>query len=52
MFIHYRRRSRGKRAWLNLSKYGVSASGRAGRLTVNTRGRATLRLAKGLSIKI
>jgi hypothetical protein len=37
-----------RRAWLNLSKSGVSASARAGRVTVNSRGTIWARLARGL----
>ncbi len=38
-----------RHTWLNLSRSGVSASGRLGPLTVNTRGRRTLRGPFGLS---
>jgi hypothetical protein len=34
--------------WLNLSKSGVSASKRIGRVTVNSRGRLFVRLLKGV----
>lgn len=37
------------RSWLNLSRSGVSASARAGRVTVNSRGRISVRLLRGLS---
>lgn len=38
------------KSWLNLSKSGVSLSRRIGnRITVNTRGRVTVRLFKGVS---
>jgi hypothetical protein len=36
-----------RNTWLNLSKTGVSASKRIGRLTVNTRGTAWFRILKG-----
>jgi hypothetical protein len=51
MGFYFRRRvplGDGRRTWLNLSKSGVSASLRLGPLTVNTRGRRTLRLGKGI----
>jgi hypothetical protein len=49
MGLYIRRRVRlGKNLWLNLSKSGLSASARAGCLAVNTRGRKTLRLGKGI----
>jgi hypothetical protein len=34
--------------WLNFTKSGVSLSARAGRATVNSRGRVTVRLGHGL----
>jgi hypothetical protein len=40
------------RSWLNLSTRGVSGSARAGRFTVNSRGRVTVRLGKGLSFRL
>jgi hypothetical protein len=49
MGIYFRsRRKLGSNSWLNLSKTGASVSQRLGPLTVNSRGRVTLRLAKGL----
>ena len=52
MGLIFRRRARtGRTSWLNLSRSGVSASRRAGRVTVNTRGQARVRLAKGLSFR-
>ncbi len=48
----YRRRIRlGKSAWLNLSKRGVSESVRVGPVTFNSRGRRSVRVAKGLSYR-
>lgn len=39
MGLIFRKRVRtGKRSWLNLSRSGVSASGRSGPVTVNSRG--------------
>lgn len=38
-------------SWLNLSKSGVSASHRRGPVTVNTRGRGSIRIFKGLSYR-
>jgi hypothetical protein len=37
---------------VNMSKSGVSASKKFGPLTVNSRGRMTLRLGKGMSWRI
>lgn len=36
---------------LNVSKSGGSVSKKAGRVTVNTRGRGSVRLAKGISFR-
>lgn len=48
----YRKRIRaGRNTWLNVSKTGVSVSRRIGRVTVNSRGRVTIRIAKGLSYR-
>ncbi|TWP35800.1 DUF4236 domain-containing protein [Leekyejoonella antrihumi] len=35
-------------SWLNVSKSGVSASKRHGRVTVNSRGKIFVRLGKGI----
>lgn len=51
MGLSYRYRKRVGRSTLNLSKSGPSLSRRVGRLTVNSRGRGTVRIAKGLSFK-
>jgi hypothetical protein len=49
MSLQYRRRVPVTRTtWLNLSRSGLSASRRVGRLTVNTRGGLRIRLGKGL----
>nr|WP_234034386.1 DUF4236 domain-containing protein [Corynebacterium antarcticum] len=48
--LNYRRRkSLGKGTWLNLSGSGASVSKRFGPLTVNSRGRVSLRLPGGLN---
>lgn len=41
----------GRGSWLTLSKSGVSASKRTGRVTVNSRGRGYVRLGKGLGFR-
>lgn len=52
MGLYFRRRSRlGRRSWLNWSKSGVSASVRRGPVTVNSRGRVTVRLGKGFGFR-
>ena len=52
MGFSYRKRIRtGRRSWLNISRRGVSGSGRFGPFTVNSRGRTSLRLGKGLSYR-
>ena len=52
MGFSYRKRIRtGKRSWLNVSKRGVSGSGRIVPFTINSRGRTSLRLGKGLSYR-
>lgn len=53
MGFYYRQRVRlGKTVRLNLSKRGASLSSRIGPLTVNSRGRVTMRLAKGLTWRL
>jgi hypothetical protein len=50
--LNYRRRIIvGRGSWFNVSKSGVSASRRTGRVTVNSRGRGSVRIAKGLSFR-
>lgn len=50
MGLIFRRRIRaGRNSWLNLSGRGASLSRRSGPVTVNSRGRMTVRLGKGLS---
>ena len=52
MGFSYRKRIRtGKRSWLNVSKRGVSGSVRIGPVTLNSRGRSSLRLGRGLSYR-
>lgn len=50
-FTFQRRKRVGKSSTVNLSKSGVSMSKRAGRATVNSRGRGSIRIAKGLSFR-
>ncbi len=52
MGFRYQKRVRtGKNSWLNISKSGVSGSGRVGRFTFNSRGRGSVRLGNGLSYR-
>lgn len=52
MGFYFRRRTRlGKGAWLNFSKSGISASKRVGPFTLNSRGRTSLRLGKGVGYR-
>jgi len=41
-----------RNSWANLSRSGVSVSRRVGRVTLNSRGSARLRLGKGFSLKL
>lgn len=50
-FVFRKRKSLGRNAWVNLSKSGASVSKRAGRVTVSSRGRGSVRLFKGLSFR-
>lgn len=50
--IFSRRKSIGKGTNLNVSKSGASVSKRLGPLSVNSRGKASIRLGKGLRFKI
>jgi hypothetical protein len=50
-FVFYRRKRLGRSTSLNLSRSGASVSKRLGRLTLNSRGRGRIRLAKGLSFR-
>lgn len=47
-FIYRKRLRAGRNSWLNLSRSGVSASRRVGRVTVNSRGGVWVPLLKGL----
>jgi hypothetical protein len=52
MGIIYRRRiALSKTAHVNVSKSGVSATKKIGRVSLNTRGRGSIRLGKGLSFR-
>jgi hypothetical protein len=50
-FVFSRRKRIGKGLNLNVSKSGASLSKKARRVTVNSRGRASVRIAKGLSFR-
>ncbi|MGO4857669.1 DUF4236 domain-containing protein [Arthrobacter sp. 2MCAF14] len=50
-FIFRKRVRLGKRSSLNLSKSGGSVSERIGAVTVNSRGRITVRLLPGLTFR-
>lgn len=50
-FSFQRRKRLGRSTTLNLSKSGASLSKRAGRTTLNSRGRGSVRLTKGLSFR-
>ncbi len=53
MGIYLRKRvALGRNAHANLSKSGVSVSKRAGRVTVNSRGRVSVRILPGLSFRV
>jgi hypothetical protein len=52
MGLNYRRRVRiGSSSWLNVSTRGASVSERIGRLTLNSRGGGSFRIAPGLSFR-
>lgn len=52
MGLIVRRRIRaGRNSWVNVSGRGASGSFRRGPLTVNTRGRYSIRLARGVSYR-
>jgi hypothetical protein len=50
-FIYRKRFRVGKRATVNLSKSGVSATERLGPVTLNSRGRISIRLLPGLTFR-
>jgi len=47
-FVFRKRMRVGRSSWLNVSKRGASVSRRSGPFTVNSRGRVSVRLGKGL----
>ncbi len=52
MGFSYRKRVRtGKNSWLNISKRGVSSTFRSGPFSINSRGRTSVRLGKGMSYR-
>jgi hypothetical protein len=52
MGLIFRKRIRtGRGSALNVSRAGVSASKRLGRVTLSSRGRGSVRIAKGLSFR-
>ncbi len=51
-FVYRKRISVGRNTRINLSKSGASVSERVGRITLNSRGRATIRILPGLSFRI
>ena len=53
MGIYYRKRVRvGERTNVNVSGRGVSVSERVGRVTLNSRGRISVRILPGLSMRV
>lgn len=50
-FTFSKRKRLGKSSTLNLSKSGASVSKRVGRVTVNSRGRGSVRIGKGLGFR-
>ncbi|MBT1002229.1 DUF4236 domain-containing protein [Paenarthrobacter sp. DKR-5] len=50
--IFRRTKKLGKNTRLNVSKSGVSVSRKAGPITLNSRGRITIRLGKGISWRL
>lgn len=53
MGISYRKRIKiGDGTFLNLSKRGVSVSKKVGKITINSRGMATINLGNGLTYRI
>jgi hypothetical protein len=49
--VYRRRKHLTPNTWLNLSRRGASVSKRAGRVTLNTRGGGSIRIARGLSYR-
>ena len=50
-FSFQKRKRLGRSTYLNLSKSGASVSRRHGRTSLNSRGRGSIRIAKGLSFR-
>jgi hypothetical protein len=50
-FVFRRRKRLGQGLNLNVSKSGASVSKKVGRVTVSSRGRGSIRIAKGLSFR-
>ncbi|MGI8761757.1 MAG: DUF4236 domain-containing protein [Jatrophihabitantaceae bacterium] len=50
-FVFRKRVRTGRSSWLNVSRTGISESRRVGRVTLNSRGGARIRLAPGLSFR-
>ena len=50
--VFNRRKKLGKNSWVNVSRKGLSASTKIGPLTLNTRGKSSIRLGKGISFKL
>jgi hypothetical protein len=51
-FILRKRLRLGRTGHVNVSKHGASVSERAGRVTVNSRGRVSVRILPGLSFRL
>ncbi|MEO7017238.1 MAG: DUF4236 domain-containing protein [Leifsonia sp.] len=51
-FLYRKRVSLGRTAHVNISKSGASVSQRVGRVTLNSRGRVSVRILPGLSFRI
>jgi hypothetical protein len=51
-FTFRRRKRLGRSTYLNVGKTGGSVSKRAGRVTVNSRGRISVRLGKGFGFRL
>lgn len=53
MTVYYRKRARvGRNTRLNLTKTGASVSRKAGRVTFNSRGRLSVRILPGLTLRL
>ena len=50
-FTFQKRKKVGKKTTANISKSGVSLSKKAGPVTLNTRGRGSVRIGKGVGFK-